>query len=112
MCEAFQVEIDYCALVTENAATTVADQFAPCNGYSYVFLCGGAMQIEHPNDFFRRDTAMLFHQINDPGNDLSAFTLCFWSRHWLRPPRLAQAVFTTLGDTGNLNSTTSYAKHF
>lgn len=66
VCEAFQVEIDYCALVTENAATTVADQFAPCNGYSYVFLCGGAMQIEHPNDFFRRDTAMLFHQLNDP----------------------------------------------
>jgi hypothetical protein len=24
------------------------------------------MQIEHPNDFFRRDTAMLFHQLNDP----------------------------------------------
>lgn len=66
VCEAFQVEIDYCALVTENAATTVADQFAPCNGYSYVFLCGGAMQSEQPNDFFRRDTAMLFHQLNDP----------------------------------------------
>lgn len=66
MLETFQVEIDYCTLVKENAATTLADRFAPFNGYSYVFLCGGAMPIEHRNDFFRRDTATLFHQLNDP----------------------------------------------
>lgn len=41
---------------------------------------------------------MHLHQPNDSGDDLSALTVCFWSRHRLRPPRLAKAVFTTFGD--------------
>jgi hypothetical protein len=108
VCEAFQVEIDCCKVGHGKCRNDRSESIRPAMAEPVCISRGGAMQIEHPTDFFRRDTAMLFHQLND------------LDMIWLRSlcvlvsasvPR-AHGSLTTLGDTGDLNSTTSYAKHF
>jgi hypothetical protein len=62
-------------LVAENAAPAVTNKFSTLNGNTHIFLSGGAMEIEYRNDFFRRDTAMLIHHLDDPGDDSNSLTV-------------------------------------